>query len=85
MAEGWTREETRHKHRWCEGFDGCLGKAVLRTIEQGHQRCQRCLRKFGIPATEMPHVLNDHDECVTWCVACAENTRRGLNPDGSKP
>jgi hypothetical protein len=29
------------------------------------------------------HILNDTDECVSWCVACRENGSRGLNPDGT--
>lgn len=91
MAEGWTRAETRRFHRWCEGrgySNGaplCGGKAVLITSEHGQQRCQRCLKRFGPPASEIPHVTNEHSECVSWCPTCAENTRRGLNQDGTPP
>lgn len=59
MAEGWTREETRRKHRWCDGggyWNGapvCAGKAVLTTAEHGQQRCQRCLTRYGAPASEL--------------------------------
>lgn len=34
-------------------------------------------------ASTHEHVLNDHDDCVSWCPACRENTSRGLNPDGT--
>lgn len=35
-------------------------------------------------ASDLEHVLNELDECVSWCPACRENTSRGLNPDGTK-
>lgn len=34
-------------------------------------------------ASEKQHVLNDVEECVSWCPACRENRSRGLNPDGT--
>lgn len=29
------------------------------------------------------HTLTENDDCVAYCAACAENHRRGLNPDGT--
>lgn len=90
MAEGWTRGETRRRHRWCEGkgyANGaplCTGKAVIITKERDQQRCQRCIKRLGVPPSELGHVTNDHDDCVSWCYCCAENVRRGLNPDGTQ-
>lgn len=34
-------------------------------------------------AETRPHVLNDVDECVSWCPTCRINRERGLNPDGT--
>lgn len=46
---------------------------------------ERGEKKRG-PATPSPldHILNEVDECVSWCPCCHENTSRGLNPDGTK-
>lgn len=92
MAEGWTREETRRRHRWCEGrgigsggIPICRGRAVLLSDAPGEQRCQRCLKRTGPPQSSKEHVLNEDSACVSWCPACLENLNRGLNADGSEP
>lgn len=92
MAEGWTREETRRRHRWCEGrgmgsggIPICRGKAVLLSKTFGEQRCQRCLKRMGPPPSSKEHVVNDEGACVSWCPACQENAGRGLTPAGHNP
>lgn len=94
MAEGWTREETRRRHRWCEckgygsgGIPVCTKKAAFLSPVHGEQRCQRSLKRHGYPPTSKEHVLSigyEHGGCVSWCPACAENTERGLNTDGTR-
>lgn len=89
VSEGWTRQEARRRQRWCEGrgyanaAPVCGGKAVLLSDAHGEQRCQKCICRLGVPPSSKRHVLNEHDDCVSWCHACDENVLRGLNPDGT--
>lgn len=90
MAEGWTRAETRRRHRWCEGrgySNGaplCAGRAALLAVRLGQQRCLKCIKRLGPPPSSKAHVINDGGACVSWCPACSENVKRGLAPDGTK-
>lgn len=62
--------------------------AEVRTDENTDGRTDPVERgdKKRAPAkpSDHKHVINDVDECVSWCPACRENTSRGLNPDGTK-
>lgn len=46
-------------------------------LERGNKK------RSAAVASELEHVLNAVDECVSWCPACRENGARGLNPDGT--
>jgi hypothetical protein len=46
-------------------------------IERGHKK-----RGPAVASTK-EHVVNETDECVSWCPACLENVNCGLNPDGT--